>query len=182
MEQLTKEQLEQVYREHPEWRTEIEAGKWYKLPDNANFLFCVTELLGDKNAYGYGWCKYGKWYDADNTTIWGIDNLIPAADKEVSEALIAEANRRYKVGDKINRLPYQRGRNENTMVVASIGKVHLPNGSCVWALSTNGLTIALFRDGQWATVNTSKSDLNEDIQGLKDKYPNYNWTIIAEAK
>lgn len=29
MKQLTQEQLEQVYREHPEWLTEIKIGKWY---------------------------------------------------------------------------------------------------------------------------------------------------------
>lgn len=179
MKQLTQTQLEQVYREHPEWLFDLEAGKWYKLPDDDNFLFCVTELIWSRHAYGYGWDKSGEWNDVDERR-WGTDNTIPATYEEVESALIAEAKRRYKQPENVswNLLPSSKDddiydfndwhyeKTDNSLYSAPDGK----GGRLV------------FRDGKWATVVTTEYSLTADIQALKDKYPNYNWTIIAEAK
>lgn len=181
MKQLTQEQLEQVYREHPEWRTEIEVGKWYKLPDDDEFLFCVTELVGDKKANGYGWDGNGKWRDAENTT-WGTNDIIPATREEVEAALIAEAKRRYRDGDKVGRLASRYLGKGNSMVIQMLRDSFMESNNSVWVPSDNDYAICLFTDGKWAAVITPASALAEDIQALKDKYPNYNWTIIAEAK
>lgn len=175
MKQLTQEQLEQVYREHPEWLVNLEVGKWYKYPDNEKFLFCVTKLLGDKKAYGYGWGMVGEWRYVGNE-IWGTDNLIPATQKEVEYALIAEARKRgFKAGVEINN--------------GSLGFrdqwQKIEGGNIEWKyghLNLGELCTSIFHDGKWADVITPASPLAEDIQALKDKYPNYNWTIIAEAK
>lgn len=181
MKQLTQEQLEQVYREHPEWLTEIEVGKWYKLPYNANLLFCVTELIDTKSARGYGWDESGIWCDAENTT-WGTYNLIPATHKEDEAALIAEAKRRYRDGDKVGEIDDRSLGGRNSMVIQKVENSFMELDGSVCVGSDNGFYIELFRDGKWATVITPASTLAEDIQALKDKYPNYNWTIIAEEK
>jgi len=41
----------------------------------------------------------------------------------------------------------------------------------------------VFKDGQWASViPQEKPSLQDDIQTLKDRWPDINFTIIAEGK
>lgn len=80
------------------FETKLEVGKWYKhskLPT----IFCLTSYEG--SAYGYG-VDNREWFDhsRENTgrcaANWAhIEHLNPATAKEVEEALIQEAKKRY---------------------------------------------------------------------------------------
>lgn len=181
MKQLTQEQLEQVYREHPEWRTDLEVGKWYKWVYDSSVLLCVTKLLGDRQARGYGWNYKGEWLDAEIVT-WDDNNVIPATGEDVEAALIAEAKRRYRDGDKVGEVDDRSLGGRNSMVIQKVENSFMDLDGSVCVESDNGYYICLFTDGKWATVITPGNDISADIQALKDKYPNYNWTIIAEEK
>lgn len=71
----------------------LEAGKWYMHLDN--LLFYVREIIENK-CYGYGFWD-GEWFNNDKIIHYinhGIEDMRQATDKEVEEALIAEAKRR----------------------------------------------------------------------------------------
>lgn len=170
MKQLTQEQLEQVYREHPEWLTDIEVGKWYKLLHDNTILFCVTELLDTKHARGYGWDVNGKWYDAEIDT-WGTDNLIPATHGEVEAALIAEAKRRYRDGDKVE-VQGDWISKSNNMFIREVESAFLSSdGKNLWVLSTNNYHICLFIRGKWADVITPENDYRPTSKHSKISTP-----------
>lgn len=179
MKQLTQEQLEQVYREHPEWISPLEVGKWYRYGSR---LLCYVGLdCGIIRAYGFD--EYMEWVDEG---YFGVspEEWNPAHPEEVEAALIAEAKRRYKVGDKLSNVfddfnLWERVFSEN---------LHFRKSDySLWTLYDGGTYCnscisCIFKDGKWATVVAPENDIHADIKALKDKYPNYNWTIIAEEK
>jgi len=178
MKELTKEQLEIVKREHPEWFDEVEVGKWYNL-DFGKCLMFVTELISHKEAIGYGFDYTGEW--REDGTRWGIEEAIEATTKEVKSMLIAEAKRRYKYiknigsdlteeGDMVAEYSFSEfhyEKRENRLYSAPYGR--------------GGLVV--FDCGQWAPViPQEKPSLQDDIQALKDRWPDINFTVIAEEK
>lgn len=184
MKELTKEQMEIVKREHPEWFNQIEVGKWYKNKSNVKSIIFNT---GVKNGC-YGFSNSGKWTneyeEVTLTNLWE-----EATPEEVKSALIAEAKRRYKVGDRIKSL-----RND---WVQTIGEMVVEVWSPIkerdyWSLAVvaeedewNKMCSnpTVFKDGQWASViPQEKTTLQDDIQALRDRWPDINFTVIAEEK
>jgi hypothetical protein len=75
-------------------KDELVVGKWYKYDDVANWKVFITSNV-PHNARGYGFntvCQWMEYCNAGNSC--ELVGLIPATDKEVSEALIAEASKR----------------------------------------------------------------------------------------
>jgi hypothetical protein len=186
MKKLTKEQMEIVKSEHPSWFNEVEVGKWYNL-NHGKCLMFVTELISHKEAIGYGLDYTGAW--REDGTRWGIEGAIEATPKEVKSALIAEAKRRYKVGDRIKSLRNDWVQTIGEMVVEVWSPIKERDYWSVtvvaeedeWNKMCSNPTV--FKDGQWASViSQEKPSLQEDIQALKDRWPDINFTVIAEGK
>lgn len=179
MKELTKEQMEIVKREHPEWFNDIEVGKWYR--GVGNKLICITNLPISSHASAYGFSAYGIWYNDDGSYSWRVDDLKQATPEEVKSALIAESKRRYKIGDILTKIheDYARG-------IRSFGGNEFffeDNKLYVRGVDGRGYDYAIFKDGQWASVLTpEKPSLQDDIQALKDRWPDINFTIISEGE
>lgn len=176
MKELTKEQMEQVRSTFPEWFNQIEAGKWYKNKSNTKSIIFNT---GVKNGC-YGFNNSGKWTneyeEVTLTNLWE-----EATPEEVKQALIAEAKWRYKVGDRLSKIYEDCAKCENRCFgerkfTIEDGKLYMHND-----ISNYGYCI--FYNGQWASViSQEKPSLQDDIQALKDRWPDINFTIIAEGK
>lgn len=186
MKQLTKEQLEIVKREHPEWFNDVKVGKWYNL-NRGKCLMFVTGLVTHKEAIGYGFGYTGAW--REDGTRWDIKGAKEATSEEVEQALIDEAKRRYKVGDRIKSLRNDWVQTIGEMVVEVWSPIKERDYWSVtvvaeedeWNKMCSNPTV--FKDDQWASViPTNKPSLQDDIQALKDRWPNINFTIIAEEK
>lgn len=186
MKELTEEQLEIVKREHPEWFNRIEVGKWYfkQYSGKSSMMFFCQ---GHRNGIAYG---YGINTLSNGGTVWFSDDAVvesnnngfrEATREEVEQALIVEANRRYKdvknIGGDLttyNKKVAEYGfsefhykQAENRLYSAPIG-----NGGLI-----------VFDCGQWASViSEEKPTLQDDIQALIDRWPDINFTIIAEKK
>lgn len=183
MKKLTKEQMEIVKSEHPEW-FRLKDSTWYIKPSNGTIQFNV------KDGHGYGWCLAHGWvYDARWLQNDYDNEFREATPEEVKSALIAEAKRRYKVGDIIKSI-----RND---WVHTIGEMHVDVYSLrkernYWVVTVvaeedewNKMCSnpAVFKDGQWASVlPQEKPTLQDDIQALKGRWPDINFTIIAEGR
>lgn len=167
-----------VKSEHPEWFNEVEAGKWYNI-NHGKWLMFVTGLRHGNTVVGYGFDFDGNW--RDDSTLWGTNGAAEATPEEVEQALIAEAKRRYNRGDILekNHEDFARGKRSfggdefafenNTLYV---------NGT-----DARNYYYAIFKDGQWASViPANKPSLQDDIQALKDRWPDINFTVIAEEK
>lgn len=162
--------------------TTVEVGKWYKNPMAEN-LFCPTSEVKDGHVSAFGFTGSGaRWWSDDGKYEWCVLDVVEATHEEVEAELIAEAKRRYRDGDKVDRFAGLYLGESNSMVIQMVDDSFMELDGSVWVKSDNGFSICLFTDGKWATVITPASTLAEDIQALKDKYPNYNWTIIAEEK
>lgn len=89
------------------FKKEFTTGKWYKIDKN---IFCCTEIDERGSLYGYGlfdgiWKERfndGSHYCACNEAS-AENRLVEATPQEVETALIAEAKKKFKVGDKIQR-------------------------------------------------------------------------------
>jgi len=195
MEKLTKQQMEIVKREHPEWFNGIEVGKWYSV-SSYRLLIHVNRIEKCNNGendyrkihyFGFDGAIY---IEKDYLANMELEKeFIPATPEEVKQALIAEAKRRYKVGDRIKSL-----RND---WVHTIGEMEVD--VCTPTKEWNHWVVTVvaekdewdkmysnptvFKDGQWASViPQEKPSLQDDIQTLKDRWPDINFTIIAEGK
>jgi hypothetical protein len=186
MKKLTKEQMEIVKREHPEWFNGIEVGKWYNL-NRGKCLMFVTGLRHYDIVAGYGFYYGGNWQD--DGSLWGTDGAAEATTEEVRQALIAEAKRRYKAGDMIKSLRNDWVQTIGEMIVNVYSPVKERNYWVVtvvaeeneWNEMCSNPTV--FKDGQWASViPEEKTSLQDDIQALKDRWPDINFTVIAEGK
>lgn len=179
MKKLTKKQIEIVKREHPECFNGIEAGKWYNLNPGECLLF-VTGLRHGGAVVVYGFDYDGNW--RDDGTIWGTGGAAEATPEEIESALISEAKRRYKVGDMVSKLGRLYSGNGNSMIISDWKNIYVDYDT-LWVNSTNSHRIPLFKSGQWASViPEEKPSLQDDIQALKDRWPDINFTIIAEGK
>ena len=84
---------------------ELVVGKWYKSPFNVSkdSLECVAYFQGWGNEtyginIGIDFISDAYWFANWSST---IDDWVPATDDEVKEALIAEAKKRYKTGNRV---------------------------------------------------------------------------------
>ena len=186
MKKLTKEQMEIVKSEHPEFFTKIEVGKWYWLK-GSRMLFCFNGNFGNNTQYGFN--KNGVYQGVNELGIHPLDEVIEATPEEVKSALIAEAKRRYKVGDRIKSLRNDWVQTIGEMVVEVWSPIKERDYWSVtvvaeedeWNKMCSNPTV--FKDGQWASVLTpEKPSLQDDIQALKDRWPDINFTVIAEEK
>lgn len=125
------------------FKTELEVGKWYR---NANKA--LANFQGGTN--GYGFTIEGEWnLFQDNWSFDFPENWIPATDKEVEEALIAEAKKRgYKKGVKLSALKYCCNEIDNRLEFYK----YFPSVSkdIGHRLELNGTGI--YQDGAWAEI------------------------------
>lgn len=157
-----KQKLE---KEFPEvFESKIEVGKWYKTKRGS--LFYLSSFDSDKNK-GYGFDLFGRW--VDNRGIIGFfgyksDIIREAKDEEVEEALVAEAKKRYKVGDKLSKIWND----------SSLGDRIFSNElslwrNCIWIENDLGYSSCIFKDGKWAEIIDDKSELKKEIKSLEEK-------------
>lgn len=124
-----------------EKKTELEIGKWYKAT-SCQYLAQVIEVLDSNVNYALvnGFDGNGNWAEEWDSVI-NID-CTEATHQEVEEALITEAKKRYKVGDKL--------RDVNDVDI-------VPNGDYVFkdgVLYYGGATV--MKDGKWAEIVEEK--------------------------
>lgn len=157
----------------PEFKPTLEVGKWYKVDEEPNTLWFIESIRNDFGV-GYGIC-FGDWRDyCDSIQINkpSYYTFAPATDKEVEEALIKEAKKRYKIGDKIKI--FNQENNDNELRGFSLDFINDEN-----VLSaTNGGYDCLFDKGKWAeiisepvkkmTVSEICKELGYDVEIIKD--------------
>ena len=123
---------------------EAEVGKWYKDP-NSQYLVHVTKIIAKHNYVEvYGFDCNGNWFNEWDTVVHQL--CIEATPQEVENALIEEAKRRYKVGDKI----FLDG--ENRILDMNLFQYLPKSNSFYISLTTKGKSGRVFNNGQWATI------------------------------
>lgn len=104
---VDKEFIKEAYNSAcPDWKaklknkfpeafeSELEVGKWYKMPKYGDAIFCITKIQNSR-CFAYGINYMGEWRDEkDFATTDSPEEFILATEKEVETALIAEAKRR----------------------------------------------------------------------------------------
>lgn len=147
---MCSEWKEAIEKQYPEFKTQLEVGKWYT-HDNG-FLFCFTGGFDkDKDPFGYGLSTYGNWYDLDETEDggWNGKELRPATKEEVEEALINEAKKRgFKEGVRIKVHADELDNPENTGRSLNIDGNHITydGESLVFDCAV------IFHNGKWAEI------------------------------
>lgn len=186
MKKLTKEQMEIVKQEHPEWFNRIEVGKWYFKQyhrQSSIIFFCQGHRSGYAYGYGINTSSNGKteWFSDSNVVESNNDGFREATTEEVEQALIAEAKKRYKVGDRISKVDEDSAKCENRCF--GCREFSLEGVRLYMRNDISEYYYCIFYDGQWASViSEEKPSLQDDIQALKDRWPDINFTIIAEEK
>jgi hypothetical protein len=150
-----------------DWKTKIETefpkmfkkdklavGKWYKYDEKA---FKALMVWGNSE-YTYGFWN-GEY--KDNLCFRDAFNKIPATDKEVSEALIAEAKRRgYKNGN------YECMAVRNTLFVKDNFFFESSTGQ-LW-MGIDGYANQVFANGVWAEI-------------IEEEKPVYEWQYVYNS-
>jgi len=146
--------------------TGLEVGKWYKHKGNTfsdeTSLFCMTSTSESGAVYGYGFNERGEWlveecHNSDTCMSNSVSKkyLVEVIHEEVEEALIREAKKRYKIGDRFLCLEHGTissvcqledwsniGNNENT----------LWNDGGEEMVSKEHDNALMFKNGKWATI------------------------------
>ena len=166
-------------------KDELVVGQWYK---SNGFLRRFNGKYGNGLAYGFrvdgSYCK--------SLGFHREDPHLPATDKEVSEALIAEAKKRgYKNGN------YDCLSGFITLKAFDIHSYYYNDGY-IWITNSKGNNL-IFKDGVWAEiieepVNVLKSDLELAALALKEmgsifsyknaeiiEEPVYEWQYIYDG-
>lgn len=150
--QLTAKEVVHAY-ENPQYlkdtfkecfETELEVGRWYKNPNRKAIMY--FETITNNTCFGYGFDNSGIW---ENKLEYFCNNWEPATEKEVEEALVKEARKRYKVGDNIfqdNKI-HSITKDLFLSLVWFVGYNTLEGGA-------NGLNdnTVLFNNGTWAEI------------------------------
>lgn len=138
-------------------KTELEIGKWYVFSWYHDPNDVIGVYLIDKINYDEVWFKYGVnisgnyWSERDwysKTHNWRL-----ATPQEVEQALVEEANRRYKVGDKLslfNGYVYVSGDGIYSGDFDDLSFCIDRNTLAV--KTTNGFYQMIFNNGEWAAV------------------------------
>lgn len=149
--QITIPQLAELLGVEYPLKPKFEVGKWYKFDEEG----CLVFKAG-KGGLGYGWWRgrWGRrWAAPDNLV--RADGWTETTKEEVKEALVNEANRRYKPGDIITPLKgYYYGSNGNLVLSASDYIYESSNNREVLAIesATRGYYVGVFVNGEWAEV------------------------------
>lgn len=141
-----KEKLETPLPFHIE--PKLEVGKWYR-NSNLKTLICYT---GNEEGYGFTasetWYKNQKWCSFEK---WRITNTTPATDKEVEEALISEAKKRF------GNAPIKDGTEFKDR--GNISNINARGWeTCKWdGVVLHYARYTLFKDGKWAEIIEEKA-------------------------
>lgn len=178
--------MEIVEAEHPEWFNEVEAGKWYFKQykgKSSIIFFCQGHRNGCAYGYGIDTLSNGEtvWFSDEDVVESNNDGFREATPEEVKSALIAEAKRRYKVGDRLSKIYEDYAECENRYFGERVFETE--GGKLYTQDDISEYSYCIFYNGQWASViPQEKPSLQDDIKALKDRWPNINFTIIAEEK
>jgi hypothetical protein len=147
------------------FQVELEVGKWYK-DTRFDLLFCFQGKYSRKKDSGtYGFSRSKAWVENIGVALDGLSKYTPATKEEVKTALITEAKRRYKTGQKVisltERIDYL------SLEKAVFDYYHDCN-----ELLFNGLL--MFHNGKWAGILKTKQMTKEEIE----KELGYNIEII----
>tara|TARA_R110000851_G_scaffold303558_1_gene461188 strand:+ start:331 stop:954 length:624 start_codon:yes stop_codon:yes gene_type:complete len=132
-------------------KDQLIVGKWYKYDDNtANALIVWND---SKDTYGFWSGEY-----SENLSFFIEGDKVPATDKEVSKALIQEANKR----------GYKNGNYKCLSSYPTIDKVkdgfYFEFGS-LWMGEYNSFINKVFENGVWAEI-------------IEEEKPVYEWQYI----
>lgn len=154
-----KKQLKKQLNDLPS----LEVGKWYKSV-GTYLIYCVTEINGDW-VVGYGF-ENGKWVTSKETNnkeeCWfdlseDISRwVVPATDKEVETALIAEAKKRgFKEGVLCNNSIIKNRKFDNFLFDNRVFFYNSKVNSLEWRRNGVGDSYnewTLFYKGKWAEI------------------------------
>ena len=137
------------------FQVKLEVGKWYK-DTRLDLLFCFQGKYSRKQDSGaYGFTKSKSWIENIGVYLDGLSKYTPATEEEVRAALITEAKRRYKTGQKVisltERIDYI------SLETAYFDYNHVCN-----ELIFNGLL--MFFKGKWAEIVKTKQMTKEEIE------------------
>lgn len=154
-----------IEKECPElFKTKLEVGKWYKWIDGENVLLWNITEIKNKTIYSYGFYNedwidnkitYSKKYYQE-----ACENLKPATEEEVKEALIKEAKKRgLKDGvilkkECINQNAHSVGKPIKGFYFDFNSNTIDSENSCGW----------IFKDGKWATISNPIEEKINDLQ------------------
>jgi len=136
------------------FETKLEVGKWYK--HKAGGFLNVKEINGDK-AVCFGIYSSGGWYDKEEGRVVGLlENIVPATNQEVLEALTKEAVKRgFKEGLKV-------------MPLWETPKTHweVHNNQTRFDEKSNSFYFGccIFQNGTWATIIKPKQMTIQEIE------------------
>ena len=134
-----------------EAKTELIKDKWYRNKKDA--IFCFNGEYNDKSPCGYGINSFDNWLDADYNG-WQPEGVELISDKEVEKALIIQAKKRYKKGDRFKPC----NGNQDTL----FEDISFSN---FWSRMNFGQVIYsnyeyIYQNGKWAEIVENKLKLN----------------------
>lgn len=153
-------------------KKELEVGKWYFIENKncqtrkTDALVFIKEFKGNDNT-NYGFDSKGDWTNqfwADDLKNMG--RIVEATPQEVEEALIKEAKRRYKVGDKLSEV-YDDFSEGNR--IFNLNLRHQVGLCDLWIDDVNGYLSCIFKNGKWAEVIEPELTLEERVKELEEK-------------
>lgn len=129
-------------------KKELDVGKWYKSWNDSYNGYDLSYYTGTGTDYGFHYSVY--WFSEQ----YWIKNTMPsewveATPQEVEKALIEEAKRRYKVGDKLSQI-YEDRSLGNRIFSNILGFQESDN--TLWIDCDKGYSSCIFKNGQWATI------------------------------
>lgn len=134
---------------------ELEIGKWYKKVNKKGEVFIFNH---QKNGKSYGWFK-GRWVDNDWLTDCFFDYIL-LDTKEVESALIEDAKRRYRVGDKLIKLSCHEDNSIGNRLFNHKLSYQSSNNT-LWIDDDKGYYSCIFHNGKWAKVIDKFAELKE---------------------
>lgn len=167
---ITEEQKQQLINLNDSRVNEIlgvknlEVGKWYK-DKECRGIYYITSVLKDR-FYFYGFNDDGLWVN----DYWYLINrckLEPSTHEEVKTALIAEAKRRYKRGDKVKCVS-KTYYNEIAEIDMKSFRFYT-NDNDIWVSSeVERCNVCIFNNGKWAEVieKPNKQEIINQINEL----------------
>lgn len=151
---LSLEDYEQLMKNQK--TEELEVGKWYwvdrsKMTPNDTKSLVVYQGQGI-STYGFNHKdKFISRYGLSNTFCNPIYVYTKATHEEVEQALIKEAEKRYKVGDKVMCIAH----NEELVIQnLHLTKQYLPDYNRLWYGQNRNKAVVVFQDGKWAEIIT----------------------------
>lgn len=157
------------------FQSDLEAGKWYKGYVDFKSLIYITGLEDKKSYttikyYGFTFGDY-----SESGTIANYEHeksLVPATDKEVETALIAEAKRRgFKDGVKFNAIKEdETGRNIGCVLdkieYLSVNTLRVLTPKETW--DSNHSNPAIFKNGKWAEIISEQIEVT--LEEIAEKF------------